>query len=138
MTGGVITYFDSSHLTATYAKTLAPYLDRPLSQLLAQWECGTDQRGSMSTAPPLLSLVCAVHDLGEHLPAFFETVERQQLPLSEVEVVVVDCGSRDDSLAQLRAWARGAAAARARAERRRAPRSAPPATPGSPRRPAPG
>ena len=26
VTGGVITYFDASHLTATYAATLAPYL----------------------------------------------------------------------------------------------------------------
>ena len=32
--GGVITYFDTSHLTATYAKTLAPYLGSPLAQLL--------------------------------------------------------------------------------------------------------
>ena len=36
VTGGVITYFDSSHLTATYARTLAPYLGRPLSTLLAR------------------------------------------------------------------------------------------------------
>ena len=36
VTGGVITYFDSSHLTATYARTLAPYLGRPLKSLLAQ------------------------------------------------------------------------------------------------------
>ena len=27
--GGVITYFDTSHLTATYARTLAPYLGPP-------------------------------------------------------------------------------------------------------------
>jgi hypothetical protein len=36
VTGGVITYFDGSHLTATFARTLAPYLDRPLRQLLAR------------------------------------------------------------------------------------------------------
>jgi peptidoglycan/LPS O-acetylase OafA/YrhL len=35
VTGGVITYFDGSHLTATYAHTLAPYLDAPISDLLA-------------------------------------------------------------------------------------------------------
>ncbi len=34
VTGGVITYFDSSHLTATFNRTLAPYLDRPLRALL--------------------------------------------------------------------------------------------------------
>ena len=34
VTGGVITYFDGSHLTATYAATLAPYLFPPLAALL--------------------------------------------------------------------------------------------------------
>jgi peptidoglycan/LPS O-acetylase OafA/YrhL len=34
VTGGVITYFDASHLSATYAQTLAPYLDRPITRLL--------------------------------------------------------------------------------------------------------
>jgi hypothetical protein len=29
----VITYFDGSHLTATYAHTLAPYLDKRISGL---------------------------------------------------------------------------------------------------------
>ena len=33
--GGVITYFDTSHLTATYARTLAPYLGPPLARLVA-------------------------------------------------------------------------------------------------------
>ncbi len=32
--GGVITYFDTSHLTATYARTLAPYLGSKLTRLL--------------------------------------------------------------------------------------------------------
>jgi peptidoglycan/LPS O-acetylase OafA/YrhL len=36
VTGGVITYFDASHLTATYAHTLAPYLDRRVRALLAR------------------------------------------------------------------------------------------------------
>jgi hypothetical protein len=35
VTGGVITYFDTSHLTATYARTLGPYLGPPLTRLLA-------------------------------------------------------------------------------------------------------
>ncbi|WP_158604332.1 acyltransferase family protein [Nocardioides mangrovicus] len=34
VTGGVITYFDGSHLTATYARTLAPYLDVAMQRLL--------------------------------------------------------------------------------------------------------
>jgi peptidoglycan/LPS O-acetylase OafA/YrhL len=33
--GGVITYFDTSHLTATYARTLAPYLGPPLASRVA-------------------------------------------------------------------------------------------------------
>jgi hypothetical protein len=36
VTGGVITYFDGSHLTATYSHTLAPYLDPPITGLLAR------------------------------------------------------------------------------------------------------
>jgi peptidoglycan/LPS O-acetylase OafA/YrhL len=36
VTGGVITYFDASHLTATYARTLAPYLLPPLERLLGE------------------------------------------------------------------------------------------------------
>jgi peptidoglycan/LPS O-acetylase OafA/YrhL len=34
--GGVITYFDGSHLTATYAHTLAPYLDTAIASSLAR------------------------------------------------------------------------------------------------------
>jgi peptidoglycan/LPS O-acetylase OafA/YrhL len=34
VTGGVITYFDGSHLTATYSAMLAPYLERPIRALL--------------------------------------------------------------------------------------------------------
>jgi hypothetical protein len=36
VTGGVITYFDGSHLTATFAKTLAPYLDEPIQKALTR------------------------------------------------------------------------------------------------------
>jgi hypothetical protein len=33
--GGVVTYFDGSHLTATYASTLDRYLGPPLRRLIA-------------------------------------------------------------------------------------------------------
>jgi len=36
VTGGVITYFDASHLTATYAETLAPYLATVVKRALGQ------------------------------------------------------------------------------------------------------
>ncbi|MCW2709860.1 MAG: hypothetical protein JWP24_54, partial [Marmoricola sp.] len=32
--GGVVTYFDGSHMTATYASTLDRYLGPPLRRLL--------------------------------------------------------------------------------------------------------
>ena len=32
--GGVITYFDASHLTATYSHTLAPYLEPSVVRML--------------------------------------------------------------------------------------------------------
>ncbi|HEX2892757.1 MAG TPA: acyltransferase family protein [Marmoricola sp.] len=35
VTGGVITYFDATHLTATYARTLAPYLEPIVTKALA-------------------------------------------------------------------------------------------------------
>ncbi len=35
VTGGVVTYFDGSHLTATFAKTLADYLGPPLRRVVA-------------------------------------------------------------------------------------------------------
>jgi hypothetical protein len=38
--GGVITYFDASHLTATYATTLAPELGRRITAALARQEAG--------------------------------------------------------------------------------------------------
>ena len=32
--GGVLTYYDASHLTATYAKTMAPYMAKPIEKAL--------------------------------------------------------------------------------------------------------
>lgn len=33
--GGVVVYFDGSHISATYARTLAPYMAGPLEKALA-------------------------------------------------------------------------------------------------------
>ena len=38
--GGVLVYFDSSHLTATYSRTLAPFLDAPLTDAVARAQAG--------------------------------------------------------------------------------------------------
>jgi glycosyltransferase involved in cell wall biosynthesis len=46
-----------------------------------------------------------VYDVGRFLDAFIESIERQTFPLDRVEVIAVDDGSTDDSLARLRAWA---------------------------------
>lgn len=34
--GSVVTYFDASHLTATYARSMAPYMTKPIEAALAQ------------------------------------------------------------------------------------------------------
>ncbi|WP_338751914.1 acyltransferase family protein [Janibacter alittae] len=34
VTGGVITYYDSSHLSATYVRTMAPYMAKPIEKAL--------------------------------------------------------------------------------------------------------
>ncbi|WEV78888.1 acyltransferase family protein [Janibacter cremeus] len=36
VTGGVITYYDSSHLSATYVRTMAPYMAEPIEEALAK------------------------------------------------------------------------------------------------------
>jgi CDP-glycerol glycerophosphotransferase (TagB/SpsB family) len=48
--------------------------------------------------------VSVVHDQSARLSAFIAAVEGQQLPLEELQVLMVDVGSTDDSLDQLRSW----------------------------------
>ena len=52
---------------------------------------------------PLISVVIPVYNLGQVLDACLECVRAQSL--SDWEAVCVDDGSRDDSLARLRAFA---------------------------------
>jgi glycosyltransferase involved in cell wall biosynthesis len=59
----------------------------------------------VSTPRPRFSLVTAVYDVAPYLADFIASVERQDFDLTKVEVVVVDDGSTDDSLARLEAWA---------------------------------
>ncbi|HEX2892758.1 MAG TPA: glycosyltransferase [Marmoricola sp.] len=56
-------------------------------------------------ARPRFSIVSAVYDVAPYLPDFIASIERQDLDLARVEVIVVDDGSTDDSLAVLQAWA---------------------------------
>lgn len=53
---------------------------------------------------PRVTLVSAVHDQSSRLRTFIADVEALDLPAGELQVVMVDGGSSDDSLAQLRAW----------------------------------
>ena len=55
--------------------------------------------------PPLFSIVSAVHNVSRYLPEFIASIEGQTFDLSRVQLVVVDDGSTDDSLAVLREWA---------------------------------
>ena len=50
------------------------------------------------------SLVVAVYDVARYLPDFMASIEAQDVDLARVEVIAVDDGSSDDSLAVLRAW----------------------------------
>ncbi len=50
------------------------------------------------------SIVTAVYNVAQYLDAFIESVEAQSYPRDGFDVVAVDDGSTDDSLAKLRAW----------------------------------
>lgn len=52
---------------------------------------------------PLVSIVISNYEYGHYLPALFKCLAVQTLGLSQVEVLVVDDGSSDDSVATARA-----------------------------------
>ncbi|MFL6061015.1 MAG: CDP-glycerol glycerophosphotransferase family protein [Marmoricola sp.] len=57
------------------------------------------------TDRPRFTIVSAVYDVSRFLPDFIASIEGQDFDLGRVEVVMVDDGSHDDSLAVLEAWA---------------------------------
>ena len=59
----------------------------------------------MAEDRPRFTVASAVYDVAPYLPEFIASIEGQDFDLARVEVVVVDDGSRDDSLAVLEAWA---------------------------------
>ena len=66
-----------------------------------------DERGSEeipTAGRPAISIVCAVYDVARYLPDFFASIERQGSAPGELEVVMVDDGSTDGSLAAVEAW----------------------------------
>ena len=53
---------------------------------------------------PRFSLVTAVYDVEPYLDEFIASIEAQRLPQGDLEVIAVDDGSTDGSLARLEAW----------------------------------
>jgi glycosyltransferase involved in cell wall biosynthesis len=58
-----------------------------------------------AAAGPRFSIVSAVHNVQRFLPEFIASIDRQTFDLERVEVVMVDDGSTDASLAELQEWA---------------------------------
>lgn len=54
---------------------------------------------------PRFSIVSAVYDVARYLPDFISSIEEQTFGTGDVEVIMVDDGSTDDSVAVLRSWA---------------------------------
>ncbi|CEA08452.1 Putative glycosyltransferase EpsH [Arthrobacter saudimassiliensis] len=50
------------------------------------------------------SLVVAVHNVAEYLPAFLESLLRQRYPMEDLDIVMVDDGSTDGSGDLIAAW----------------------------------
>ena len=55
---------------------------------------------------PRFSIITAVYNVSTYLPAFIASVDAQAFPAGQFEVVAVDDGSTDESLALLRDWER--------------------------------
>jgi glycosyltransferase involved in cell wall biosynthesis len=56
-------------------------------------------------AGPLFSVITAVYDVERFIPDFIASIESQDFDLGRVEVIAVDDGSTDTSLALLEQWA---------------------------------
>tara|TARA_R100000322_G_scaffold170476_1_gene146474 strand:+ start:5943 stop:8627 length:2685 start_codon:yes stop_codon:yes gene_type:complete len=54
---------------------------------------------------PRFAIVSAVFNASKYLSDFVNSVERQSIPNREIEIIMVDDGSKDDSLEILKGWA---------------------------------
>lgn len=61
---------------------------------------------SSRSGQPRFSIVTAVHNVEPYLPDFIASIEGQQIPESDLEVIAVDDGSTDGSRGLLEDWAR--------------------------------
>lgn len=59
---------------------------------------------AFAEARPLFSLVSAVYNVADYLSEFIESIESQTLPPNQLQVIMVDDGSTDDSLEILQRW----------------------------------
>lgn len=60
---------------------------------------------TLPAVPPAFSLVTAVYNVARYLGDFIASIDSQEWPSEQLEVIAVDDGSTDDSLAILNAWA---------------------------------
>ena len=64
--------------------------------------------GTSDARTPRFTIVSAVHNVARYLPDFVASIDNQTISPAEVQVVVVDDGSTDQSLAVLEEWRRRA------------------------------
>ena len=55
---------------------------------------------------PMVTIISAVYNVDRYLSAFIASVEEQDCGLDRIEILMVDDGSTDDSLASLETWRR--------------------------------
>lgn len=53
---------------------------------------------------PMFTIVSAVYNVARYLPDFIDSIEAQTRPLSDLEIIMVDDGSTDDSASIIREW----------------------------------
>lgn len=61
-------------------------------------------RSTVPNANPTFTIISAVYNVARYLPRFIESIEAQTHPLEDVELILVDDGSTDESLAMLEKW----------------------------------
>lgn len=57
-----------------------------------------------NSASPMFTIVSAVYNVARYLPEFIASIEAQTHPLSELEIIMVDDGSTDESASIIREW----------------------------------
>src|SRR5829696_4952136 len=53
---------------------------------------------------PLFSVVVAVYNVEKYLPEFLESIDALDFPMEDLELILVDDGSQDDSAALIDSW----------------------------------